>query len=315
LPLGAAQDRAAKTSAPPSEVEVRFLDGSTVRMVVIQEGVEVETRYGKLTIPTTDIRRIEFGFRLSDEANRKIGEAVKDLGSNAYGKRNAASRILVEYGALAFPAVKGVAKSPDLEVAKRAQEVLRLIREKVPEERLRFRTDDLIQTAEFPITGRIISPSLKARSAYFGEQQLKMTEMRSIRWLAGVNEVEFTVDAAKCSNAEQWLDTGIELEAGGLVIAASGQVDLYPIGAELGMYLSGPTGLKTVNRGTQHSPGALLGRVGENGKVFAIGDRYEGTTTQEGRLFVHINPSPWRNASSGSYRIKVSAGQSMASQE
>src|SRR5436189_5676485 len=41
--------------------EVRFADGSVVRMNVLQETIEVATKYGKLTIPTDDIRRIDIG--------------------------------------------------------------------------------------------------------------------------------------------------------------------------------------------------------------------------------------------------------------
>src|SRR5437868_7550238 len=38
--------------------EVRFTDGSIVRMIVLQESLEVVTKYGKLTIPANDIRKI-----------------------------------------------------------------------------------------------------------------------------------------------------------------------------------------------------------------------------------------------------------------
>ena len=36
-----------------------------------------------------------------------------------------------------------------------------------------------------------------------------------------------------------------------------------------------------------------------------IGERYEANATEEGKLYLQIIPSPWNNASSGSYRIRA----------
>ena len=36
-----------------------------------------------------------------------------------------------------------------------------------------------------------------------------------------------------------------------------------------------------------------------------VGDRFEGIPAEEGRLFLQIVPSPWNNASTGSYRVRV----------
>ena len=52
-------------------------------------------------------------------------------------------------------------------------------------------------------------------------------------------------------------------------------------------------------------PRRLIGKVGENGKAFYIGDRYEGTAPEEGKLYLQIVPSPWNNASAGSYRVRI----------
>jgi hypothetical protein len=61
--------------------------------------------------------------------------------------------------------------------------------------------------------------------------------------------------------------------------------------------------------GQQRAAGILLGRIGENGKVFVIGERYQGTPNQEGTLYLLIAPSPWNNASTGSYKVKIGAGE------
>src|SRR5438105_1753680 len=59
-----------KESPVANQVEVRFVDGSVVRMELLQETIDVVTKYGRLTVPTRDLRHVEFGLRLS-EATRK----------------------------------------------------------------------------------------------------------------------------------------------------------------------------------------------------------------------------------------------------
>ena len=49
------------SSPRPNLAEVRFGDGSIVRMTLLQENLEVQTKYGKLNIPLSDVRRVEFG--------------------------------------------------------------------------------------------------------------------------------------------------------------------------------------------------------------------------------------------------------------
>jgi len=51
--------------------------------------------------------------------------------------------------------------------------------------------------------------------------------------------------------------------------------------------------------------GMLLGRIGEKGKVFQVGAKYSGTPSESGRLYLRIACSPWNNASTGSYAVKI----------
>jgi len=118
---------------------------------------------------------------------------------------------------------------------------------------------------------------------------------------------EIVVDAGKYGSAlDQWMDTGITVDAAQrLAITSEGQVDLWPQGP--GQYLAVPKGYNTAGKGGQFLAGALVGRIGENGKTFLIGERYDGTISDEGKLYLQIVPSPWNNASTGSYRVRVQA--------
>lgn len=305
ISLGLLQAQETSEPAKPLQAEVRFGDGSLVRMTILQESLEVMTKYGKLSVPLSDIRRIEFGLHLPDGVEPQIVEAIKLMGSEVYRHREDAARDLVKLGHWAYPSVRKAARSSDLEVAQRAQGILKRIGEKVPPDQLRIKCEDSIQTNEFAITGRVVTPTIKARSTHFGEVTLKLSDLRSLHIRSGTGETEVVVDAAKYGSAtDQWMDAGMVVDASlRLVIQSSGQVDLWPQGP--GQYMTGPKGYSTPGKGGTHMAGSLLGRVGEAGKVFLIGDRFEGVPGEEGKVFLHIVPSPWNNASTGSYRVKI----------
>src|SRR5262249_34937396 len=83
-------------------VEVRLSDGSTVRMVIAQDGLVVATKYGKLTVATDDITQIEFGMRVPEGVGAKVEQAIKRLGSAEFKEREAASAELLELGVHAY---------------------------------------------------------------------------------------------------------------------------------------------------------------------------------------------------------------------
>lgn len=291
---------------PPRHVaEVRFGDGSIVRMTLLQDGMEIMTKYGKLTVPVSDIRRVEFGLHVPPDVNLQINQSIKRLASDVYKERDSASRDLVQVGHFAFPYLQKASRSGDQEVAFRAVSVIKQISDRVSPDLLRLREEDVIHTTEFTVIGRITSQSIKAHSPHFGEVQLKLSELRTLHMRHNGSKQELIVDATKHgSSLDQWLDTGISADAQQrLIITGEGQVDLWPQGP--GQYMATPKGYNTAGKGGQFMAGALVGRVGENGKAFLIGERYEGNVAEEGKLYLQIVPSPWNNASTGNYRVRV----------
>ncbi|MBM3992855.1 MAG: hypothetical protein FJ303_01665 [Planctomycetes bacterium] len=289
----------------PSIAEVRFSDGSIVRMTLLQDTLDVKTRYGKLAIPVHEIRRVEFGLHVTPEMSQQITQSIKRLASDVYKERDVASKDLIQVGHFAFPLLQRASRSSDQEVSYRAAGLIKQISERTSPELLKLREEDVIHTTEFTVIGKIMSPSLKAHSPHFGEVSLKLSELRNMYVRQHGGKSELTVDAAKNgSTLDQWCDTGVIVDAGQrMIVTAEGQVDLWPQGP--GQYLAQPKGYNTAGKGGQFMAGALIGRVGENGKAFFIGDRFEGPIAEEGRLYVLIVPSPWNNASTGSYRVRI----------
>src|SRR5271154_2647569 len=130
-------DESKKTGGKPGEVLAMFHDGTKVRMVILQDKLEVTTKYGKLTVPTPEIRRVEFGFRVPEETAKKLEEAIANLGSPNFPQREAATKDLTAMGRLAYPSLMKASKGNDLETTKRIEDILKEIRQKVPAEQLR----------------------------------------------------------------------------------------------------------------------------------------------------------------------------------
>jgi hypothetical protein len=329
-------EKNAPSSKPdPNTIEVRFADDSMVKMVLQHNSIEVATRYGKLTVPVGEIRRIEFGLRVPEETVKRIDAAIARLASQDFKQRDAASAELLALRELSYPALQQAAKSSDLEVARRAKDAIKLLTDTVSADKLHLPRYDTVVALDFTILGQIEAPVLKARTSYFGETSLKLAEVRSMRWLANDREATVALDAARYGGQQEaWLDTGVEVRAGsGVQVVAGGTVDLRPGLGEAGTYLAGPDGQGQrmtraagfgggggpgANRGGAapvrpsggiQSPGALLGRIGEHGKVFVVGSRYEGTAADDGKLYLRIVASPYNGESTGSYDVRVITGR------
>jgi hypothetical protein len=166
-------------------LEVRLNDDSTVKVVVCDERVELETPYGKLSIPVADVRRIDVALRLSEETRRLLDAAAADLGHREYRRREAATARLLALGEKAYPTLLKVARGQDREAARRAEKLVEKIREAVPADHLNPRPFDVVYTEHSKIAGRIKAPSLRVRTLAFGEQRLKLGDVRDLRSLTG----------------------------------------------------------------------------------------------------------------------------------
>ena len=191
----------------------------------------------------------------------------------------------------------------------------------IPKKDLKILVDDRVITPTFPIVGRILTPSIKAKADYFGTVELSLADMRTMRAIAVAGfDVDVTVDAAKYAVRGQWLATNFQVDGRStVVITAKGLVDLSP--DDPGQMMSGPGGYRAGIAGpggggfggggkgakgvSKASAGLLIGKIGENGDTFIIGERYEGTPTQDGKLYLQINPSTYSTQSTGTYDVKA----------
>src|SRR5262249_23336424 len=180
--LPAADPPGKRPEAPT--VEVRFHDGSTLKLAVREEKIELQTAYGKLQIPVTDIFRIEFGLRLPKETMEKIQTSIDALISEQQKEREKAEADLLALREKALPFVVQATKRPNKELAKRAKEVLEKLREKLPEDLANVSNQDIVHTEDSKFSGQVLTAEIKVLTTQFGERQLKVADLHSLRSLA-----------------------------------------------------------------------------------------------------------------------------------
>ena len=330
-PKGEAKPAANAVAAPP-EFDVGFLDGSNVKVVVLEPEVAVTTKYGKLTVPLAELKRVELGFRYPEGVEAKLETAIERLAAPGYADREEAARQIHELKQYAGPMLKRAARSSDAERRARAAVLLKAVREAVPAERVDAKDYDLIETAEFDVRGRLDADSFKVRTKQFGEAVVKVAEVKQFHSVAAsLPTGEVTLDAAAYSKANwsAWLDTATDVEAGAaLAITCTGRIDQWP--QEAGKYMSGPAGNGNQAQNQQGNiralipnqfgpnqgqrvmvlSGAVIGKIGQ-GQPFVVGASLKVPKSPEGgRLFLQIAPSHWGNDNAtGAYKVQVKVGE------
>jgi hypothetical protein len=324
--------------APPKlpEFEARFADDSLVRLTILDPNITVVTRYGKLTIPVAEIRKLDLGFRYPEGVEAKIDAAIANLGASQFKAREEASQALVGYKELAVPSLRRATRSTDAEVKRRAEDILKKLGETGGSDALSLPDYDVVDTADFPVRGRIETGSIRVRTKYFGEVPLQIAELRILRSVGAAGRNMVTIEAPNPPTALQWVDSGIDVMSDRpLEFRVSGQMTLRanvggagpapaafggaPAGAFVGNQLTfGPNGSSEFGvrsiplangQFAQVQSGALLGRIG-NSNVIHIGLQGRLDNPPAGRLWLAVAPLPSGRSGdlSGSFRVNVGDG-------
>jgi hypothetical protein len=279
--------------------EARYLDGSVVRADIIQESLDIQTKYGKLSVPIVEIRYIDFGFRYPVGIEAKVTELAGNLGSKSFTERESAQKDLISMGAIALPIMRKHAKSQDMEVSQRSGLILQRIMDSQGKDVVAREFDEIV-TNEFTFSGKILDAKIKAKSRHFGELAIPLSDLRNISFRRLLNS--FTIDSSKAV----WFDSGFLVDdKQKLLITASGSVELWPQAP--GQYICGPKGKDGVQSRDGFLAGTLIGKIGESGPQFVIGERYDWVPTSTGKLYLMIVPSTWNCESLGCYTVNIQA--------
>jgi hypothetical protein len=271
-------------------ITVKTRDGSTVVVTLANTSLKMATKYGDLTIPVADVRRVTIAERVDADA---LIAAIKDLGSADYRVRGSAYETILAMGPATRPSVWRASKSKDTEVAVAAGKLLEKLGPEVP-------VHDELVTVHGDTYRGLLMGDLNVTNTHFGRATLKFGSVKAVE-ISRQYTASVEIDAAANPTNAKWLDSGFFVN-GRYRVQANGMVDLWPQGP--GQYCCGPKGYTTPGQGSIFQAGALLGRIGETGTPFMLGEEYHGDAS--GVLYLSIVQAPWPNASVGAYRVNVS---------
>lgn len=193
---------------PSADVEVKFVDDSAMKLKLLDDKLELSTRHGVLHVAVADIRRIDFASRVTPAVAEKVTVAVSKLNHSDFRTREAATAELKSFRERAYPFALKALKSDDPEVSRRADEVVKYIQSHAAPGHLEARESDVVQTDDSKITGRLTAEVLRVGTFQFGEQQLKLADVRSLRSLSGTTTEEQVAVAQAPGNLsayqQQW---------------------------------------------------------------------------------------------------------------
>src|SRR5262245_17253893 len=167
----------------PGAVEIRFTDGTSQKLTLLDPKIEFTTPYGKLSVPAADVQRLDCATRIPEDVARQVEKAVADLGSPDFKAREAATAELLRLGARAYPAVLEASRSDDPEVKRRATAVLEKVRQSGPPDMLKVRKNDVLTAGGSTIAGRLDAGSLRVSTAEGREKEVKLADVRGLRSL------------------------------------------------------------------------------------------------------------------------------------
>lgn len=193
----------AKPAAPP-EVEIRCLDDSTLKLKLLDEKLELVTKYGTLSIPVADVRRIEFAARCPAEVSQRVAGLIGSLNHPDFAVREQATADLRALKERAYGPLLKAAKHPDPEVGRRAEEAVQYIKQRVPAGALEARECDVVHTDDMKFVGKLSATGLRVLTGPFGEQTLKLADVRSLKAAGAAGGEEVASSGAAPANLMQY---------------------------------------------------------------------------------------------------------------
>ena len=166
------------------DVELKCADDSTLKVKLLDDKLELTTKYGFLQVAVADIRRIDFAHRCPPEVAEKIALAIAKLGHPDFPTRERATSDLKTFRERAYPFLLKALKHDDPEVSRRADEAVKSIQARVPPALLEARDNDIVYTDDSKIAGKLTAQTIRVGTMMFGEQPLKLADVRSLRTAA-----------------------------------------------------------------------------------------------------------------------------------
>ncbi|MAE65882.1 MAG: hypothetical protein CMJ18_16550 [Phycisphaeraceae bacterium] len=303
--------------AEPGALVIHLSDGSVISGALTIQNLDVETEFGKLTVPVDKINAFTPGLASRPGYRSELEALIADLGAQEVQKRDRAQQKLLLLGEAMRPMLMKHRDDADPERKKR----IALIIEELDEIREDLQDDmgdvkpvnaisnqDRVVTPHFTIVGAIHPKQFTVESRY-GTLSVNLTDIRRAERVleSVVTEVRKSVEVEGSNTVPMRMkSTGIRLKRGQKVkITASGKISMTPWGQNA---FSTPDGAPNYGWHVNNKipNGCLVGRIGK-GAVFKIGSNHSFTVKKSGMLELGVGTHPGHRQQKfpGSYKVRI----------
>ena len=305
---------------PPAQtggevLKIHLMDGSQIGGRLAARDIEVETQFGKLTIPVAAIVSLTPGLASHPQVGQNIDTLIERLGSPVFSEREAAQKALAAMGPSVRLKLAPATEDADTERRTRVKTILEEFdaveedsESDEPSGPHRLIDRDTIETTDFTVVGRIVQQEFDISSQY-GTLKVKLSDIARIAHnVVEKQDIVKTVNIGDANLISRGLkDTGIRIDRGDRVtLAADGTITMTPWGNQA---VSTPEGVPNFGwyQPNKIATGTLVGKIGPNGPVFRIGSKHTLTADRSGVLQLAIAmPGDQQNqAFPGEYRAKI----------
>jgi len=265
----------------PSGLRFHLWNGTIIVGQPSLDQIRMQTDFGPLDIPVDQITAIRPGLRSYPELAAHIQQLVEALGADQYEARQRARDELGSMGLMLAEQIKrfddagSAERRKHLEDLREELEVMALDESDFDTEVVHPLIDgDAVETRQFTVIGQIEQQDLRVQTPY-GELALRLSDIRRVDRPSPEGQIVRRTVTVEGANFIQnnTRSTGLQVKIGDtLVFRADGQIVMAPWGNN---QFSTPDG--SPNFGwyvaNEIAGGALVGRIGDNGKPFLIGSR------------------------------------------
>ncbi len=307
----AAEDKG--PAVDPEIIRLHLMDGSVISGKLSVKDIEIETQFGKLTVPVTELRSFTPGLIHHPELGKKVYDLIDALGANDFDQRELAQKELLKMGASVRGELEKRLGDTDAERRKRVRNILDELdaeqSEDGPEPAAKgaLIQRDTVETSQFTAVGKIVTSSFTVASLY-GPLTVKLSDiLRGDRGSPKKTELQKTISVEGTHLVQNGLKaTGIRVERGDKVtVTADGTVMMTPWGNNA---FSTPDGAPNYGWYVPAiASGTLVASIGSDDNVFKVGSKstFQAPRSGELRFGVAMQAQHAMQNFPGKYTVKV----------
>lgn len=321
-----------------ADVSLELLDGNIIKGTTIFNEIELQTAYGKLSIPVSKVNHIDIGISRDNVIAEKAKSNLKILSTaNSEELLKVAFADLVKLGIKAIPAITDFQEDPKNNTIESSYNGEFTIENALSEIKSTanigddFPKEDIITFENnYTMGGSYSFNKLEIKTEY-GNLSIPKEKIKSIDiFLAAESEkgeYSFKLSASKniSGNANGgWLKTGIKLKAGQrFSLIANGEVTLASLSnnkykADGSSKAAGATDFtKPYGSGEGEysglgyaTYGQVVYKIGEtSNETLQAGDKLNTTAKSSGMLMISIYETVYNQNNKGAYTVKITIGK------